>query len=87
MLPTKFRFIWQSVSEKKISRNRPIRNMNCLWRPCFLTDRDQMSKLYRVPSINASYQVSVQLVKRFQRSRFLEMDQSETSIDCGSHAY
>jgi hypothetical protein len=46
-----------------------------------------MNNLYRVPSINAPYQVSVQLVKRFQRRRFLEMDQSETRIDCGSQVY
>ena len=32
-----------------------------------LTDRDEMSTLYRGPSIDASYQVSVHLVKRFQR--------------------
>jgi hypothetical protein len=41
-----------------------------------------MSILYREPSIDASYQVSVQLAKQFQR-RFLEIDQSETRIDCG----
>jgi hypothetical protein len=45
----------QAVSEKKIFRNRPIRNKNCLWRPCFLMDQDKMSKLYRGPSIDASY--------------------------------
>ena len=36
----------------------PIRNKNCLWRPCFLMDWDKMSNLYRGPSIDASYQVS-----------------------------
>jgi hypothetical protein len=34
-------------------------------------DRDEMSTLYRGPSIDVSYQVSVHLTKRFQR-RFLE---------------
>jgi hypothetical protein len=29
-----------------------------------------MSNLYRGPSIDASYQVSVHLIKRFQRRRF-----------------
>jgi hypothetical protein len=48
-------------------RNQPIRNKNCLWQPCLLTDRNKMSKLYRGPSIDASYQVSVHLAKRFQR--------------------
>jgi hypothetical protein len=39
-----------------------------------------MSNLYRGPSIDASYQVSVHLVKRFQRRRFLKIGQSETRI-------
>ena len=30
-------------------------------------DRDEMNKLYRGPSIDASYQVSVHLAKGFQR--------------------
>jgi hypothetical protein len=38
-------------------------------------DGDKMSNLYRGPSKDASYQVSVHLAKRFQR-RFLEIDQS-----------
>jgi hypothetical protein len=32
-------------------------------------DRDEMSNLYREPSIDASYQVSVHLAKRFQKRR------------------
>jgi hypothetical protein len=47
-------------------------------------DRDRMSNLYRGPSIDASYQVSVHLVMWFQR-RFLEIDQPETRISYGSH--
>ena len=37
--------------------------------PCLLTDRDKMSKVYRGPSIDASYQVSVHLAEVFQRRR------------------
>ena len=59
----------QAVSEEKIFFNRPIRNKNCLWWPCLLMDRDEMSNLYRGPSINVSYQVSVHLAKGFQRRR------------------
>jgi hypothetical protein len=44
-----------------------------------------MSNLYREPSIDASYQVSVQLTKQFQGRRFLEIDQSETRMACGGH--
>ena len=51
----------------------------------FVNDRDKMSNPYRDPSIDASYQVSVHLAKQFQRRRFLEIDQLETRIACGSH--
>jgi hypothetical protein len=50
-----------------------------------LMDRDEMSNLYSGPSINASNQVSVYLANRFQRRKFLEVDQSETRIACGGH--
>ena len=59
--------------------------MNCLWRPCLLMDQDEISGLYRGPSIDASYQVSVHLAKRFKRRRFLKIGQSETRIACGGH--
>jgi hypothetical protein len=50
-----------------------------------LMDRDEMSNLYSGPSINASNQVSVYLANRFQRRKFLEVDQSETRIACDGH--
>jgi hypothetical protein len=46
-------------------------------------DREKISILYREPSIDASYQVAIHLGKRFQRRRFLEIDQLETRIACG----
>ena len=52
--------------EKKIFKNRPIRNKNCLWWPFLLMDRDEMSILYRGPSIDASYQVSVIWLRGFR---------------------
>ena len=55
----------QTVLEVKNFKNRPIRNKNRLWQPSLLTDWDEMSNLYRGPSIDASYQVSDHLVKRF----------------------
>ena len=86
MHPTKCRFIWPSgFRGEDFFRNQPIKNKNCLLWPCLLMDRDKMSILYREPSIDASYQVSVHLAKRFQRRRFLEIDQSETRISCGGH--
>ena len=50
---------------RKIFRHRPIRNKNCRWQPCLLIDRDKMSNLYRGPSIDGSYQVSIHLAKWF----------------------
>ena len=75
------------LTEEKFFRNQPIRNKNCLWWPCLLTDRDKMSNLYRETSIDASYQVSVHLSKWFQRRRFSKIGQSETRISCGGHAW
>jgi hypothetical protein len=60
-------------------------SMNCLWWPCLLMDRYEITNLYRGPSIDASYQVSVHLAKRFQGRRCLKIGQSETRIVCGGH--
>jgi hypothetical protein len=70
---------------RRFFRNQPIRNKNCLWWPCLLTDRHEMCNLYRWPSIDASYEVSFHLAKWLQRRRFLEIDRSETRIACGGH--
>ena len=55
--------------KRRFFRNQPIRNKNWLWWPCLLMDQDKMSNLYRGPSKDASYQVSVHLAKGFQRRR------------------
>jgi hypothetical protein len=70
---------------RRFFRNQPIRNKNGLWRSCLLTDREEMSNLYREPAIDASYQVSVHLAKWFQRRRFLKIGQSETRISYGGN--
>ena len=74
----------QQFQRRTFFRNRPIRNKNCMWWPCLLTDRDEMSNLHRGHSIDTSCHVSVNLAKRFQR-RFLKIGQSETRIACGGH--
>jgi hypothetical protein len=71
MRSTKFQFIRESgFRGEDFFRNQPIRNKNGLLRPCLLTDREEMSHLYRGPSIDDSYQISVHLGKRFQRRFF-----------------
>jgi hypothetical protein len=49
----------KQFQRRRFFRNWPIRNKNCMWWPCLLTDRDEMSNLHRWHSIDASYQVSV----------------------------
>jgi hypothetical protein len=71
--------------KRRFFKYQPIRNKNCLWWPCLLTDRDEMSNLYRGPSMDASYQVLVHLTKWFRRKRFKKISQSETRIACGGH--
>ena len=68
MLYTKFEFIPESGfrGEDFLEINQLETRMACGGHVC-LADRDEMSNLYRGPSIDASYQVSVHLAKRFQR--------------------
>jgi hypothetical protein len=63
----------QTVSQEKNLKYQPIRNKNRLWRPCLLTDWDEVITLYRGPTIDASYQASVHLVRRFQRRIFFKI--------------
>jgi hypothetical protein len=70
---------------QKLFRTLRRTHLPYLWRPYFLTNHGKMSNLYRGPSIDASYQVSVHLAKRFQRRRFLDIDQSEARIAYGGH--
>ena len=80
-----FNSFGHAASEEKIFKNRPIRNKNCLWWPCLLTDQNEISKLYRGPFIDAFNQVSVHLVEGFQRRRLkcekLMDDGRQTSSD------
>jgi hypothetical protein len=76
----------RQFQRRNFFRYQPIRNKNCLWWPCLLTDQDEMSDLHRRSSIDASYQVLVYLAKRFQR-RFLKIGQSKTRIACGGHVW
>jgi predicted aminopeptidase len=78
-------YLAKRFQRRNVFRNQPIRNKNCLWRPCLLTDRDELSNLYRGPSKDASYQVTVHLAKRFQRRRIFKISQSETGIACSGH--
>ena len=56
----------KQLQRKRLFRNQPIRNKNCLWWPCLLTDRDEISNPYRGHDIDASYQVSTYLANQKQ---------------------
>jgi hypothetical protein len=73
-------YLVKRFQRRRFCRNRPIRNKNCMWRLCLFTGRDEMCNLNRGHSLDTSYQVSVHLVKRLQRRRFLEINQWETKI-------
>ena len=60
------------LQRRRIKKKLPIRNKNCLWWPCLLTDWNKMGNRYRGPSIDASYHVSVHLAKRFKRRIFFK---------------
>jgi hypothetical protein len=86
MLPTKFGLFGYVVSEEKffleINQSETI---NCLWRPCLITDRNKMGNLDSGLFKDASIQVSVHLAIQFQRRRFFYIGQPETKNACGSH--
>jgi hypothetical protein len=41
----------KQIQRRRLFRNQPIRNKNCLWRPCLLMDGDEMSNLQSLTHI------------------------------------
>ena len=66
MLHTKCRFIWPSGFRQDLKKSANQKQELPVG-PCLLTDRDKLRNFYRGPSIDATYQISVHLGKRFQR--------------------
>ena len=81
----KFLHLATRFQRRRLFGNQPIRNKNCLWWPCLLTVRGEMSILYRGPSIDASTQFRFNWPSGFRVEDFLEINQSETRIACGGH--
>ena len=69
-----FYHVWIHLAKRyqswRFFRNWPIRNKNCLWRPCLLMHQDEIRKFYNGPSRDTSYQVSIHLPKPFERRTF-----------------
>jgi hypothetical protein len=67
MIPT------SGFREEDFFLNRLIGNKNWLFLPCLWTNQDEMSNIYRGPSIYASNKASVHLAKQLQRRRFFQL--------------
>ena len=66
-IPTKFQFIWQSRFRGVffLEIDQPQTIIDYGGHACLLADRNEMNNLYRGPSLDALYQVSVHLAKWF----------------------
>jgi hypothetical protein len=69
MLPTKFRFIWPSSFRGEDLNKSANQKHELPVVAMFVNGSGQKSSLYKGPSIDASYQVSVHLAEGFQRRR------------------
>ena len=69
MLPTKFRFNWRSDFRGEDFFKSANQKQELPMAAMFVDGSGQMSNLYRGPSIDASYQVSLHLAEGFQRRR------------------
>ena len=86
MLLTKFHILLPSgFREKAVLDKSNNKKQELSMTTMFVNESKRMSNLYRGPSIDASYQVSVYLAKLCQSRRFLEIDQSETRMACDGH--
>ena len=69
MLPTKFRFIWPSGFRGEDFKKSANQKQELPVAAMFVNESGRKSNIYRGPSIDASYQVSVHLAEGFQRKR------------------
>ena len=81
--------IAKQFQRRRFLMYQPIRKKNRPLQPCLWTDLDEMSNLYKVPSIDATYQILIHLAKWFQKRWFFMyqpiISQSETRIVHGGH--
>jgi hypothetical protein len=73
----------RQFQRRRFFRYRPIRNKNCLWWPCLLTNQDEMSNLHRGHSIDASYMFRLIWPHGFRGGDLKKIGQSEKRIACG----
>ena len=69
MLPIKFWFIWPSSFRGEDFKKSANQKQELPVAAMFVNGSGRYEQIYRRPSIDASYQVSVHLAKGFQRRR------------------
>jgi len=74
---------FQRRSFKKIGQLETNQKQELPVAAMFVNRSGRNEQLYRGPSIDASYKVSVHLAQWFQSRRFKKIGQSETRIACG----
>ena len=57
--------------------NQPIRNKNHLWQTCIFVRLEEMRKLCKGPSLDAPYQIFMNLAKQIQRRRFFNVSANQ----------
>ena len=67
MLPIKFRFIWPSGFRGEDLKKSANQKKELPVAAMFVNGSEQNEHIYKRPSIDASYQVSVHLAEGFQR--------------------
>jgi hypothetical protein len=70
MLPTKYRFIWPSGFREEDLNKLANQKQELPVAAMFVNGSGKTNSIYRGHSIDASYQISVHLGKRFQRTFF-----------------
>ena len=70
---TKFPFIRPRGFREDLFKSTNQKKTNCLWRPCLITDRDEMCNRYRGSALDSFCQDLIHLAKRFQRRRFKKL--------------
>ena len=85
MLLTKFHINWPSGFRGKAVLESINKKQELPVTAIFVNGSGWNEQALWGPPIDAFYQVSVHLAKRFQKRRLLKIGQSETRIACGGH--
>jgi hypothetical protein len=72
----------KQFQRRRLDRKSTIQKQELPVLPCLLTEQDKKSILYREPSIDASYQVSVHLAKQFSEEKIFFRNKPIRNKNC-----